>query len=256
MFDDKILEQYINTFLGYGNSKGDICFIGLEEGIGVKNQLLEQNPELGLNEVNKKLIRWEQGGKKELEDCRDFHLTTNDIWHKKTSNIQQTWEGPIRTVLSYEGKDIRYSNLLEFQINRLGRYNENHSIIELRPLPSKKLSGSTWFYKFFSKIDYLKSKKDYEKYITEKRIEYIKSFLKKSSFKHIVFLSMNYQNRGYWNEIANSDFKNIDKDFIASSDNKFFITHHPTSYPKKDDLVCGSLKQVFVELGNYLKSLK
>ena len=64
MFDDKILEQYINIFLGYGNSKGDICFIGLEEGIGVKNQLLEQNPELGFNEVNKKLIRWEQGGKR------------------------------------------------------------------------------------------------------------------------------------------------------------------------------------------------
>ena len=56
----------------------------------------------------------------------------------------------------------------------------------------------------------------------------LKNFLKKSSFKHIVFLSMNYQNRGYWKEIANSDFKNIDKDFIASSDNKFFITHHNT----------------------------
>ena len=272
MFDDKILEEYINTFLGYGNSKGDICFIGLEEGIAVEYLQLERNPRLGFDEVNKKLQIWKSREKKELEDCRDFHLATNDIWHNTNSKIQRTWQGSIRTVLSYEGKDTNDSNILDFQINRLGRFNENHSIIELRPLPSKKVAGSKWFYKFFSKIDYLKSKKDYEMFITHKRIENIKKFINRSSFKHIVFLSLAGEYRSYWKKIASTEFKNIDieasrvalniymkrtgKDFIVSSDNKFIITHHPKSYPDNDDLVCGSLAQVFVELGKYLKSLK
>ena len=55
MFDDKILEEYINTFLGYGNSKGDICFIGSKEDIAVEYLQLERNPILGFDEVNKKL---------------------------------------------------------------------------------------------------------------------------------------------------------------------------------------------------------
>jgi len=256
MFDDEILEKYINIFLGYGNSKGDICFVGLEEGIAIKYLKLEQNPKLGFDEVNKKIQVWKNRGEKELEDCRDFHLETNNVWHKSNSKIQETWQGPIRTILSYEGKDISDSSILDFQINRLGRFNENHSIIELRPLPSKKVTGSKWFYKFFSKMDYLKSKKEYEKFITDRRIENIRKFIFRSSFKHIVFLSLSKTYEDYWKKISDSKFNSIDKDFIVSSDNKFIITHHPKSYPANRDLLCGSLSKVFVELGKYLKSLK
>ena len=34
MFNDQLLSEYADTFLGYGNQNGKFCFIGLEEGIG------------------------------------------------------------------------------------------------------------------------------------------------------------------------------------------------------------------------------
>ena len=255
MFNDELLEKYINTFLGYGNQNGDICFIVLEEGIGVRNQILEENPELGFKEVNKKLSTWMEMGETQVVDGRDFHLKTNDLWHKETSDIQKTWEGMIRTILSYENKDCSYSNILNFQINRLGRLNENHSLIEFRPLPSKSFRGSQWFYKFFSKLNYLRSKKDYEDYITNKRIKLIQDFIRTSSFRFIVFLSIGSHFRHYWEKISNTEFKNIQKDFLVCPNNKFFITHHPTSYPKKESLVSGGLKEVYKDLGQYLREL-
>ena len=255
MFDDESLEKYINTFLGYGNINGDICFVGLEEGIGVSGKLLEEKPELGFKEVNKKISTWKTLGESQLVDGREFHLKTDDMWHKETSDIQKTWEGMIRTVLSYENKDLSHSNILNFQINRLGRKNENHSLIEFRPLPSKSLRGSEWFYKSFSKLNYLSTKKIYEDYITQKRVEIIKRFINSSSFKFIVFLSIGLSFRPYWEKIANSKFRDIQKDFLVCPNNKFFITHHPTSYPKKDSLVSESLKDVYKNLGIYLRSL-
>ena len=255
MFNDEILEKYINTFLGYGNINGDICFIGLEEGIGVSGKLLEEKPDLGFKEVNKILSTWKTLGESHLVDGKEFHLKTNDLWHKETSAIQKTWEGIIRTILSYENQDLSHTNILNFQINRLGRKNENHSLIELRPLPSKSLRGSEWFYKSFSKLNYLNTKKNYEDYITKKRIEIIQNFIKVSSFKFIVIWSIGLNFRPYWDRIANSEFKDIKKDFLVCSNNKFFVTHHPTSYPKKEQLISKSLKDVYKDLGQYLKSL-
>ena len=44
MFDDQILDSYIKNFLGYGNPNGEICFVGLEEGIGIRENDLKKNP--------------------------------------------------------------------------------------------------------------------------------------------------------------------------------------------------------------------
>ena len=44
MFDDQILASYIKNFLGYGNSNGEICFVGLEEGIGISENDLKKIP--------------------------------------------------------------------------------------------------------------------------------------------------------------------------------------------------------------------
>jgi len=45
------------------------------------------------------------------------------------------------------------------------------------------------------------------------------------------------------------------ENFSTGSNNKFFVTHHPTSYPKKEQLISKSLKDVYKDLGQYLKSL-
>ena len=64
MFNDQLLSEYADTFLGYGNQNGKFCFIGLEEGIG-------GSFEDCFKEVNSKITSWEKRGKKQLEDCRE-----------------------------------------------------------------------------------------------------------------------------------------------------------------------------------------
>ena len=62
MFNDQLLSEYADTFLGYGNQNGKFCFIGLEEGIG-------GSFEDCFKEVNSKITSWEKRGKKQKSSC-------------------------------------------------------------------------------------------------------------------------------------------------------------------------------------------
>jgi|TARA_B100002003_G_scaffold195790_1_gene185761 hypothetical protein len=259
MFDDNLLIEFMNTFLGYGNSNDKFCFVGLEEGMSVDPNLLKTQPKFGFNEVNAKLKHWEKRGKLQLEDCREFHLAFGETkWHQNPTQIQPTWEGPMSTILSFEGKDIA-SNLLNYQQNQFASKDGNSSMIELRPLPSKRYSGSKWFYKHYSQIEYLNSKSIYEKEITSMRVKLIKSFLENSKIQFVIFLSNSKINQLYWEQITDTKFKELGDDFkIAERDNRYyFMTYHPTNfYVSKDLLKSGSLQNVFVRLGKFISKLK
>ncbi|MFL7892770.1 MAG: hypothetical protein AB8I56_11970, partial [Anaerolineales bacterium] len=62
MFNDTLLEDFINRFFGYGNFKGKYWFIGMEEGGGNS-----------LEEINRRLDAWDMRGRREVEDVADYH---------------------------------------------------------------------------------------------------------------------------------------------------------------------------------------
>jgi|TARA_B100001964_G_C14090713_1_gene534636 hypothetical protein len=257
-FNDEILQKYMATFLGYGNEKGNILFVGLEEGIGVKESFLKQNHQLGFNEINKKLIHWNKRGKKVLEDCREFHLLFDKQWHlnpSKLIDIQSTWKKIILALLTFAGKTTNFRDILYYQKEKFCRFDSNHALIELRPLPSKKLKGDLWFYPEFSQLPFLVSKPVYEKYITEKRVNYIRNFINRTNFKAVVFLSKSDAALSIWETIIDDRFENIGTDFLVKNLNgKLFIsTYHPsTQFFKKKLSKSGSLENVYLTLGSYL----
>ena len=60
-FDDELL-NFAKTFLGYGNFKSDLWFVGKEEA-GVKNK----------DDIDKRLKAWIKFGRNEICDIALFH---------------------------------------------------------------------------------------------------------------------------------------------------------------------------------------
>jgi len=59
--DDRLLEEYINTFYGYGNYQGDWWLIGPEEGGGASE-----------DDLTDRVGVWAQRGRREIEDVEMF----------------------------------------------------------------------------------------------------------------------------------------------------------------------------------------
>jgi hypothetical protein len=134
------------SFLGYGNPKADVVFIGMEEGLSEPPALEQQ-----LHERAKftKLI--------DLAESAEVHA--GRFFRGSRPPIQPTWNMIVRILLALEGEreptndDVRF-----YQRDRLGRTTEPGALLELFPLPS--LGISTWRYselfpEYTNRTDYL-----------------------------------------------------------------------------------------------------
>ena len=63
MLDPIALENFIQSFVGYGNLESDVWFIGMEEGGGVTE-----------NEVRARLEAWVNRGQLQIENVCEFHV--------------------------------------------------------------------------------------------------------------------------------------------------------------------------------------
>lgn len=61
MLYKKLLLQYINIFIGYGNPEAKYWFIGMEHGGGNDD-----------GEIKKRLNVWEERGKRQFENILDY----------------------------------------------------------------------------------------------------------------------------------------------------------------------------------------
>jgi len=62
LFDDQLLNEFVENFYGYGSYNGQFWFVGMEEGGG--NSFLE---------LENRLNAWIRRGKHELEDLAQYH---------------------------------------------------------------------------------------------------------------------------------------------------------------------------------------
>ena len=118
----KHVETRIKKFLGHGNLKSNLWFIGMEEGHSGT-----------LNDVRKKFIRTH--GKTVFDPRPSGH------WFGKKARIQPTWGKLIRILLATKHpKKIAMNKecVREFQIKYFGKNRANHAALELMPLPTRK----------------------------------------------------------------------------------------------------------------------
>ncbi len=236
-FDDALLEQYINTFYGYGNPAGHYWFVGMEEGGGSD-----------FGDVQRRLEVWHQHGKKQFEDLAVYHqalavAAKNAGFDDKycrgytrlfddPPKLQRTWGKLIQILLSIKGQSITPDLVRAYQQQQLGKENDETCLPELLPLPSRSLKD--WLYKDHSQLDYLVDRRQYGQHCAEMRVNGLRQLVETHQPAVVVFYSLHSWYKPRWEQIAGLAFEMHqieNRDFLIGQNQKtvFAITTHPAA---------------------------
>lgn len=241
MFDDELLEAFMNNFYGYGNYQGDFWFIGMEE-----------HCSNSFEAVQSRLNVWQKRGKHELEDVAGYHIELGipEPFRDKKPKLQKTWNALIRILLSINnGVPPTHDEVLAYQKNLWARQNGNECLLELFPLPSR--STSDWLYVEHSNLPNLVSRERYEQVWANPGIKRLKNLIETYHPKVVVFYSFKYRKK-YWKEIVGSNLT------LAHASEKlytyrkertlFVVVKHPR--PRRSNVP----NSYFDQVGQFIKS--
>jgi hypothetical protein len=123
MLNSLALNNYMESFYGYGRWSAPIWFIGIEEAGGRME-----------SEVEQRLDVWVSRDHKELEDAPTFYPASgNRAWHGERPTIQATWKQLIRLLLLARGEPDDDKAIIDYQKTQLGSF-----------------KGDTWMVQFAS----------------------------------------------------------------------------------------------------------
>ena len=184
-----LTKERIKNFWGYGNFKGNIWFVGMEEGCD--------------GSINKLIKRFEATSQGEIFDIYDDMRCDADhmCWFEKGAKTQATYRKLIYILLYLKtNKEPTIEEIREYQIKHFGRKKTDHAVLELMPLPCKSISKKDWIYES-SGIDGLLSRKEYLKTYRPERAKRLRELIQEHKPKLVIFYSMSYLD----------DLKNITK---------------------------------------------
>jgi hypothetical protein len=236
LFDDLLLQEFMNTFYGYGNYAALYWFVGMEEGGGVS-----------FEEITKRLNVWDRRGRRALEDVADYHIELG-ITHSfvEKAKLQPTWAKLIRVLLSIEGKSPTKEEVRSFQQHHWARSSGNVSLIELLPLPSPSIRH--WLYGEHSKLLDLTSRDKYRQIWSTKRIQGLQERIRMYKPKAVIFYSFSYL--PYWNEIVGAELQPALSGAIYAHQNPstlYTVLKHPAAKGKE------ITSEYFHEAGRFIR---
>jgi hypothetical protein len=126
------VKGYKDVFLGYGNAAGRICFLGPEE-------------RGTLGQMRQRANAWDALGRGTILDLRRFHAQLPPDLRPAAlapegRESQRTWNWMADMLL---GGGATLEQKKEFVKNRLGSGSGDHFMMEISPVPRKRMSGST-----------------------------------------------------------------------------------------------------------------
>jgi hypothetical protein len=216
VLDDRLLADYVNTFFGYGNYRGDWWLVGMEEGGGNSEK-----------SVATRLRLWSERGCRPLEDVAMFSTSPeHGKWFTKRPPLQPTWRGLIRLILAAEGRATDADSAREYQGSRLGRADSNNCLLELLPLPSPTVGR--WIYGAISTLPELETRERYTAAFVPSRIEQLRQRIGEHRPRAVIFYSRAY--RPQWEQTAGQRFlpthvENLE--LCRAGDTVFALTPHP-----------------------------
>ncbi len=227
--DSELLLDYINRFFGYGNLNSPYWFIGKEEG--------------GDKTVEMNLFRmktWEKFSKTTTVDIFNFHKSLG-YSDKQLQNLQPTWTKLIQILFTLENGKIDKESIKNYLYSNFGRFNCNHCLLELMPLPAR--STSIWLYKgYTNEIPELASRDKYMKSFVQSRIKTLKKLVNTHKPKLVVFYSTTPDYLQYWSVISDNIYWNWEKwssimkvAYVKKGKTLFVICPHPTAYGIRND---------------------
>jgi len=181
--NEKLLIEFSDKFLGYGNINAPIWFIGMEPSAPNSTEL-----------VKKFFDVWVKRGSPDIDDVRDSHLQIDKNHYSELFlgkiKYQKTWGGLIKILFALNGKkDFTTDDVKQYQSDKLGRLNSDHCLLELLPLPSPNNTAGK-LEKLYS--NFINTRKEYEKKYLPSRVLKIKSLIKFKKPKLILFYGFKY----------------------------------------------------------------
>lgn len=235
MLDDKLLQDFMQGFYGYGSYKALFWFIGMEEGGGGSQE-----------EINQRLANWNTRGHRELEDVADYHRAFGITRHwDEPVKLQPTWNKLIRVLMSIKSLEPSPSDVKDYQRDHLGRENDETCLLELMPLPSP--GTSKWLYGDISSLPHLANRRSYFEEVTPIRIWHIRSQIVSCYPPLVLFYGLGYMN--YWQEIAGVVLEQQKIEGMCGSlagKTLFVAVKHPAAR--------GIGNEYFKEVGNWISS--
>jgi hypothetical protein len=117
------------NFIGYGNAKADVVFLGMEEGLSPSPPLAEQ---LAARSRFPAFI--------DLAESARVHA--DRFFATENPPIQPTWNTMIRILLALDGNPSpTLEQIRRYQRDRLGRTIERAALFELMPLPAPSIGA-------------------------------------------------------------------------------------------------------------------
>jgi hypothetical protein len=186
-YDERLLLNFANRFLGYGSLKSDVWLIGPEAGGGQT-----------IDEVYERAIVWSQRGEKETDDLHGYHADLLlPVKHDWTRNIQPTWGPLIKIVLAFGGNRADTEDVRDFQKRELGRANGQNCVLDLSPLLSP--SQAHWKLAEFG-FSWLRTREECEAHLIPPRCDLLRAAVTRYKPKLVLFYGLPH--RRWWEHIS------------------------------------------------------
>jgi len=200
---------------GYGLWDAPYWFIGPEQG-----QAREEN-----NDLSNRLQAWSCFGKRELDDCREFHLLIGERrWHCEPVKLQPTWRRLILLLMGFLGKQTDNETLREYQSREWGRLNGETCVIELSGLAAHS-------------FQVVRDRKSFR----QTRIDLIRNRIREHGPRFVIMYGK--KQALSWEQIADYDIK--PDNIRHAGTTAFAVMPSPTAY--------GSTDAAWVEIGKRLR---
>ena len=218
--DDDALDGYARTVYGYGSYDAPYWLVGIEEGSS-------GTPD----EIARRLARWRDRGRTELDDVAEYHRTIGEHrWFGSAPTYQPTWGPLIRLLLSAQGRPGDLPDMFRYQAKELGRRSSQACLLELLPLPVKKTDA--WPYGEWSRLPHPATRRLYVAHYIPTRVAHIRELTREHAPEAIIFYGGGEKYQACWRSIAGVEFRRVDPvgAWIGMDERTVFaIVLHPTA---------------------------
>jgi hypothetical protein len=216
------LLEYIQTFLGFGQSRASLWFIGLEQGGGSD-----------LPELRRRLRAWHRLDRAPLIDLEQYHaLIAEPRWFGEHAKIQPTWGKLVRVTLARQGLvGVNRDQVRHYQAEQLGRAEGDTVIADLMPLPCPRVGQWPWT-SLSHELRELRSRAAYLRAFRGKRVEALRAAVERFRPEVVVFLGESQDALRAWSEIAGFGFRATSQGRLEarSTRTRFVVVRHPTAH--------------------------
>lgn len=213
------LQAYSTKFLGYGNPRAKLWFVGMEEA-GASDAL----------SLERRITLWKERGSCEYEDSVEFKQQLGDAknFFGENNRIQRTLGFLIRCeIAAYEGRQASLVEVKRYQRQMWGRRNAQSAALELSALPQASLKD--WGIPVSMRLGHFESRRAYGEFISTVRVNALVNAIEK--YKPAVVICYGASYKEYWNTLRSAVSRTVVE----------HVVHPQARVPRK--------KQLFMELG-------